>query len=161
MRQRWCARRLAGMLPAPLALAGLVAVASPAAARSPAALPGLSVVPCSSSALVTAINRANSAGAATLLLAPGCSYVLASAATGDNGLPPVTGKIVILGGRGTQISRSPASFAAFRIIEVAAAGRLTLAAHSTRPARSSTSSLPWCSPATGWCPTAQKAPAAF
>src|SRR5207245_427241 len=42
-----------------------------------------------------------------------------------DGLPPVTGNLVILGGGGTTISRS--ATAAFRIFEVAPGGTLTLA----------------------------------
>jgi len=108
-----------------LVLAGAAVFAAPAAAQASAALPGPSVVPCSSSALVTAINKANSAGSAILQLAQGCNYVLTSAATGNDGLPPVTGKIVIIGGHGTQISRTP-SANPFRILDVAAGGVLTL-----------------------------------
>jgi len=108
-----------------LVLTGAAVFAAPAAAQASAALPGPSAVPCSSSALVTAISKANSAGSAILQLAQGCNYVLSSAATGNDGLPPVTGKIVIIGGHGTQISRTP-SANPFRILDVAAGGVLTL-----------------------------------
>lgn len=108
-----------------LVLTGAAVFAAPAAAQASAALPGPSAVPCSSSALVTAISKANSAGSAILQLAQGCNYVLTSAATGNDGLPPVTGKIVIIGGHGTQISRAP-SAGPFRILEVTGGSALTL-----------------------------------
>jgi hypothetical protein len=108
-----------------LLLAGTAALALPAAAQASATLPGPPVVPCSSSALVAAIQQANSARFATLVLSRGCSYVLTTAASGKDGLPPITGTLVVLGSGGTTISRSSA--AAFRIFDVAARGRLTLA----------------------------------
>jgi len=111
---------------AALMLAGAAVLASPAAAQASAALPGPLVVPCSGSALVSAINKANSARFATVVLARDCNYVLTSAVTGDDGLPPVTGRIVIIGGHGAQISRTP-SVNPFRILDVAPGGVLTLA----------------------------------
>jgi hypothetical protein len=111
---------------AALLLAGTAALAAPAAAQASAALPGPTVVPCSSSALVSAINQANAARFAVLLLSRGCNYVLTTAAAGDDGLPPVTGRITVIGGPGTQISRSPAA-GPFRILDVTSGGALTLA----------------------------------
>src|SRR5947208_416958 len=87
-------------------VAGAAMFAAPAAAQASAAA-GPTVVPCSSSALVTAVNQANSAGSATLLLARGCTYVLPTAVAPSDGLPPVFGNLVILGSGGTTISRSP------------------------------------------------------
>jgi hypothetical protein len=84
------------------------------------------VVPCSSSALAAAIQNANSARLAVLRLSPGCNYVLTSAASADAGLPTITGKIIVVGGHGTEISRS-SSAAPFRILNVASTGVLTLA----------------------------------
>ena len=101
-----------------LLLAGTAALAAPAAAQASAALPGPPVVPCSSSALVAAIQQANSARFATLVLSRGCDYVLTKAVSGKDGLPPITGNLVVLGSGGTTISRS--SSAAFRIFDVAA-----------------------------------------
>jgi hypothetical protein len=106
-------------------LAGAAVLGAPAAARASAAQPGPAVVPCRSSALVTAISQAASARSATLVLARGCNYVLTSAATGDDGLPPVTTKILIIGTGGTRISRGP-SAGPFRLFDVAAGGALTL-----------------------------------
>jgi len=106
-------------------LAGAAVLAAPAAAQASAALPGPAMVPCNSTNLVTAIQNANHGGPATLLLARGCNYVLATAANGDVGLPPVTGKITLIGGHGTQISRDPAA-PPFRILKVETGGALTL-----------------------------------
>ena len=104
-------------------VAGAAVFAAPAAAQASA----LTVVPCSSSALVTAINQANGAGSATLLLSRGCHYVLPTAVALGDGLPPVTGSLVILGSGGTTISRSPSDGAEkFRIFEVVSGARLTL-----------------------------------
>ena len=108
-----------------LLLAGTAALAAPAAAQAAAALPGPPVVPCSSSALVAAIQQANSARFATLVLSRGCNYVLTSAAATGDGLPPITGNLVILGTGGTTISRSATT--GFRIVDVAPGGTLTLA----------------------------------
>ena len=107
-------------------LAGTAALAAPAAAQASAALPGPAVVPCSSSALAAAIQNANSAPMAVLRLSPGCNYVLTTAASAAAGLPTITGKIIVIGGHGTEISRSPAA-APFRILNVAPGGALTLA----------------------------------
>src|SRR5436190_5331115 len=106
-----------------LLLAGTAALAAPAALASAAVQPPPNV-PCSSSALVAAIQHANSAGSATLLLSPGCNYVLTTAVSADDGLPTVTGNLTITGSQGTTISRSSATL--FRILHVAAGGSLTL-----------------------------------
>ena len=72
---------------AALLLAGTAALGAPAAARASAAAPPVTVVPCSSSALVTAIQNASmpvqmisGARPAILRLAGHCDYVLTSAA---------------------------------------------------------------------------------
>ena len=111
---------------AALLLAGAAVFAGPAAAQASAALPGLAMVPCNSNALVTAIQNANSARFATLVLSSGCDYELGNAVHGDDGLPPVTGNILIIGRGGTTISRLTDTPASFRIFDVAAGGRLTL-----------------------------------
>jgi hypothetical protein len=108
-----------------LLLAGVAGLAAPAAAQASAVAPALTGVPCSSGALVAAINHANSLGFATLHLSAGCDYVLTSAAEPGNGLPTITGTIVATGGRGTEISRG-SSAPLFRIFNVAAGGHLTL-----------------------------------
>lgn len=59
-------------------------------------------VPCAGqTALVDAINAANSAGGATLRLAHGCDYQLTSADNGENGLPVITSAITIDGNQAT------------------------------------------------------------
>jgi hypothetical protein len=107
-----------------LLLAGTAALAAPAAAQAAASPPGPSLVPCSSSALVTAIRNASKAGSATLVLSPRCNYVLTTSTGpfGDDGLPPVTRDLTILGSQGTTISAA----GHFRIFEVAGTGKLTL-----------------------------------
>ena len=106
-------------------VAAVAVFATPAAAHASAAAPSPTAVPCSRSALVSAIQNANRAGAATLLLARGCDYVLTTAVAEDDGLPPVTGNITLIGGPGTRISRGP--FAGlFRNLEVSSGGALTL-----------------------------------
>jgi hypothetical protein len=107
-----------------LLLAGTAALAAPAALASAAVQPPPNV-PCSSMALAAAIQHANSVGSATLLLAGNCNYVLTTAAAPADGLPPITGNLVITGAQGTTISRS-SSAPAFRILHVAAGGSLTL-----------------------------------
>jgi len=106
-------------------VAAAAVFAAPSAAQAAASAPAPTAVPCSSSALVTAIRNANRAGAATLQLARGCNYVLTRAVAEDDGLPPVTGNITLIGGPGTQISHG--RFAGlFRILEVSSGGALTL-----------------------------------
>ena len=105
-------------------VAAAAVFAAPAAAQAAATAPAPTAVPCSSSALVTAIRNANRAGAATLQLARGCNYVLTRAVAEDDGLPLVTGNIVIIGGPGSQISHGR-SAGLFRILEVSG-GALTL-----------------------------------
>jgi predicted outer membrane repeat protein len=107
-----------------LLLAGTAALAAPAALAS-AAVPPPSV-PCSSSALVAAIQQANTAGPVTLLLSGGCTYALTSAVNASDGLPPITGNVTVIGSGGTTISRA-ATAGGFRIFDVAPGGRLTLA----------------------------------
>jgi len=106
-------------------VAAAAVFAAPSVAQAAAAAPAPTAVPCISSALVTAIRNANRAGAATLQLAQGCKYVLTRAVAEDDGLPPVTGNITLIGGPGTQISHGP-SAGLFRILEVSSGGALTL-----------------------------------
>ena len=98
-----------------------MAVAQPAYARQTVN------VPCSTPALIAAVNAANAFGSGTLLLASNCNYALtAPSATGrgPDGLR-ITGNLRIIGGTSTTISRSAAA-PPFRIIEVAAAAGLEL-----------------------------------
>jgi hypothetical protein len=82
-------------------------------------------VPCSVSALVTAVAAANAAGSGTLVLAPNCNYALttpAASGRGPDGLL-ISGDLTIIGSGGTHISR-PGSAVPFRIIEVTAGAEL-------------------------------------
>lgn len=115
------AMRISGGIATAAAMVTATAVTQPAYARQTV------VVPCSASALVTAVNAANAFGSGTLVLASNCNYVLtAPSATGrgPDGLL-ITGRLNILGGVSTRISRS-ASAAPFRVIEVAAGAALLL-----------------------------------
>ncbi|MGO1055206.1 hypothetical protein [Crossiella sp. CA198] len=87
-------------------------------------------VPCTEAALVTAVNTTNEAGGGVITLTPDCTYNL-TAGHGDDGvhgsvgLPPITTTIT-MEGDGNTITRSGAS--AFRILQVATTGDLTLKA---------------------------------
>ncbi|MGI8330306.1 hypothetical protein ACRYCC_10075 [Actinomadura scrupuli] len=84
-------------------------------------------VPCSVSALVTAIQAANAVTSQVLQLAPFCTYSLTApvviGSRGPNGLPIITGNVTLVGQHRTTINRF--SGARFRILEVAAGGTLT------------------------------------
>jgi hypothetical protein len=113
-------RAVAGVAAAMLIQTGLAAAPPTAEAKQ------VVIVPCSTSALITAINTANAAGSGTLRLASSCTYLLTTAAgagRGPDGLPVITGTISLIGGRSTSITRS-ASAPNFRIIEVAAGAAL-------------------------------------
>ncbi|MGW6403865.1 hypothetical protein [Streptomyces sp. NPDC055134] len=91
------------------ALATVVATATPASAQT--------IVPCSESALSTAI--ANASSGASLVLARGCTYSLLTA------LPPIQTTITIVG-RNSTITRDPGAVDFFSNLSVAASGNLTL-----------------------------------
>jgi hypothetical protein len=105
------------------ALIGATLVAGGMAALTPAAQAATPVA-CSETALVAAINLANSTSAAdTLALASGCTYALTSPHGGaNNGLPVITTPIEMIGP--ATITRS--SLSSFRIAEVGTTGSLTL-----------------------------------
>lgn len=74
--------------------------------------------------LVDAISQANGrAGPDTIDLTAGCTYVLTSAVSADNGLPVVTGQLTVRG-HGATVKRGAA--AAFRILEVAPGAEVAL-----------------------------------
>lgn len=77
-------------------------------------------VPCSETALVSAITTANLSGGGTLTLAPFCTYSLTSAhgsgSAGSAGLPNITTPITMTGFI-TDITRAPGA-GQFRIFEV-------------------------------------------
>ena len=107
------------------ALIGAVVVAGGMATFTPAQAATIPVG-CSETALVAAVNLANSTAAAdTLVLAGGCTYPLTSAHGGGlltTGLPVITTPIAMIGP--AVITRS--SLLPFRIAEVSATGSLTL-----------------------------------
>lgn len=100
-------------------VAGGVVVLAPAAWATPVA--------CSETALVAAVNLANSkSGGATLNLASGCTYRMTASHSGGplgaNALPVITKPIELIG----PATVTRASLALFRIAEVGVTGRLTL-----------------------------------
>lgn len=119
--------RLPGCMAA-VALAGVALMAAAPAAQAQAMDGGTEIirVPCRTDALVTAINTANSSSAATVVLRGNCTYNITTPATPADGLPAITGRIKLVGGSKTVIKRSPAALTAFRVLDVAAGGRLTL-----------------------------------
>jgi hypothetical protein len=103
-------------------LAGGMAVLAPAAAQASVA--------CSQSALVAAINLANTSGGGNVTLTPGCTYILTRShgggTHGPDGLPIIT-TVITLTGNANVITRSAGLLtASFRIAEVSATGNLTL-----------------------------------
>lgn len=119
--------RLRGRIAA-AALAGTALTAAMPAAQAQATVSGPQtiIVPCSTSALVTAINTGNSLSAATLVLPGNCTYTITTPATASDGLPVITGHISLVGGNNAAIRRSPVALTAFRILDVAVGGTLSL-----------------------------------
>jgi hypothetical protein len=84
-------------------------------------------VPCTTAALISAINSANSAGGGALSLTPGCRYTLTAAQPGtEDGLPAIRSVITINGNGATVTRSSAASAPQFRILEVVSSGALTV-----------------------------------
>ncbi|CAM5709532.1 hypothetical protein SALBM311S_10023 [Streptomyces alboniger] len=120
-------KTMRGLALAVLLSASVPALTAPATAES---LPSrrAAVVPCGDVAeLNRQISQANTVGAGVIALT-GCTYTLTAPAEtsgpdGANGLPTVTGKVIIYGSAAT-ITRG--SSTPFRIAEVATQGSLTL-----------------------------------
>ena len=85
-------------------------------------------VACQTSSLISALAAASS-GTTTLALPSGCTYTLTSvnnSSDGSTGLPVITANVTIQG-NGATITRSTASgTAAFRLLDVASGGSLTI-----------------------------------
>jgi hypothetical protein len=98
-----------------------------AALIAPATARAQTITPCSTPALIAAINSANAGGPATIVLTPGCVYPLTTPAEtgsrGPDGLPIIRRSIEIRG-NGATIQRTAGS-PPFRILEVLSGG-LTL-----------------------------------
>jgi hypothetical protein len=114
------------------AIAGTGLMAAPAAQAQVMARPAMVSVPCGTAALASAISAANSRDATTLRLTSGCTYSITTPATGTDGLPIITGNIAIEATGNTVISRSTAAPTAFRILDVAAHGALSLSGVTVR-----------------------------
>jgi len=103
------------------------AVMLPVAAQAAVVRPA--TVACTESALVAAVNAANSAGGGTVTLTPGCTYTLTAShgsdgVNGPDGLPIITTP-VSFSGNANVITRAPGA-APFRVVQVAPTGALTL-----------------------------------
>jgi hypothetical protein len=115
------------------ALIGATVIAGGMAALTPAAWAATIPVACSETALVAAINLANTTSASdTLVLAGGCTYTLTSShgslLDGPDGLPPITTPIAMIGP--ATITRS-SSAPSFRIAEVSTPPGSTIPASLT------------------------------
>jgi hypothetical protein len=116
-----CGKKRLVLIAATIALASASGIATSTALGQAAVFQ----LPCSVPALVSAINTANGApGPVTLSLAGRCAYTLTSPDNAANGLPVITGDIIIAG-NGATITRAP-SAPAFRIFYVDGSGALAL-----------------------------------
>jgi hypothetical protein len=104
------------------ALAGAALVAGPAAAHAQSA--ATVQIPCRASALVSAISNANSGSGGIIVLPANCNYDITAAAAPGDGLPVITGHVVLAGAHNTAIRRRAATN--FRLFDVAAGGSLSL-----------------------------------
>ncbi|MER5257348.1 hypothetical protein [Streptomyces sp. NPDC002855] len=113
--------------------AGAVALAAASSILLPTS--AHAAVACNETALIAAINAANTAGGGNVVLASGCTYTLttphSSDGNGPNGLPVITTAITLTGDNNI-ITRSTALLTpAFRIAKVAGTGNLTLKGNVT------------------------------
>ena len=120
-------RRIRTIIPA---LIGTTVVAGGMAVLTPAAYADTIPVACSETALVNAVNLANTTAVSdTLALAGGCIYRMTSphgsAANSQEALPVITTPIEMIG-PGGLVTITRASGAFFRIAEVSKTGSLTL-----------------------------------
>ena len=112
-------------------LVATAAVAAAVLASVAAAQPVLAATTaCTVPALAAAITAANGgASGGTVTLPSGCVYTLTvqrNATDGGTGLPVITGKVTIQGNGATIARSAKAGTAAFRILDVAKNGHLTL-----------------------------------
>lgn len=103
----------------------MAATAIPSAFAASSAGPHPHLVRCNSSALISAIQTADSGNGGTLWLTPRCTYTLTTALTGQDGLPAITKHISVVGNLAT-VQRSTSATAPFRIFDVASGGNLDL-----------------------------------
>lgn len=129
--------RMSGSIGA-VALAGAALTTAVAPAAQAAASSSTTIgVPCRADRLAAAITRANTLGGATLSLPGNCTYSVATPATAADGLPLITGNVLLAGGHNTEIRRTGA--ASFRLLDVASGGTLFL--NSVAVTRGSTAGL--------------------
>ena len=96
----------------------VVVAATPASAATPQGSTAVRVS-CDSTALANAVAAAN-VTPTVLRLAPFCTYNITAQ------LPQVTGNVTLVGGPSTVIRHDPATAANFRLLDVAATGRLRI-----------------------------------
>lgn len=101
---------------------GAALVAGPAAAQAQSA--AAIQIPCRASALVSAISNANSGSGGIIVLPANCSYDITAAAAPGDGLPVITGHVVLSGAHNTAIRRRAGT--TFRLFDVAGGGSLSL-----------------------------------
>lgn len=84
-------------------------------------------VPCSSPALINAVNTANALGVPTTIrIAAHCIYSVVTPGAATSALPIITGNITIVGGPSSTIRRDAAAATSFRILDVAVGGTLSV-----------------------------------
>ena len=116
--------RLGGVVAAVTLGAGAL-IAGPASAFAQTA--ATIVVPCSTGALVNAINAANSSlTATTLQLSSNCTYAIVTPAAVLTGLPAINNDITLAGGANTVITRSVQASTLFSLLVVTSSGDLTV-----------------------------------
>ncbi|WP_149257117.1 hypothetical protein [Actinomadura sp. K4S16] len=93
--------------------------ASPDRAEPMAAHQFKADVLCDTGELKSAIETGNTKPAATIRLAPNCTYGYTTANGPASALPQITGRITLVGQTGTKIARDPSATGQFRVADVA------------------------------------------
>ncbi|WP_329072059.1 hypothetical protein [Streptomyces sp. NBC_01429] len=116
-------------------LAGSLALTAAVAALAPTT--AQAAVACTETALVAAIDAANTAGGGNVVLASNCTYTITTPHSSDgdgdgpNALPVITAAVTLTGDTDTITRSTAPGTAAFRIAKVAATGSLTLKGNTT------------------------------
>jgi hypothetical protein len=106
-----------GMTAGPPAVAARAAI--PDRAEPMAARQFTTDVMCDAEELRSAIATGNTRFAATIRLAPNCTYGYTAPAGPASALPQITGRITLAGQSGTRIVRAPSATGRFRVVDVA------------------------------------------
>ncbi|MEV7425835.1 hypothetical protein [Streptomyces sp. NPDC091212] len=118
-------------------LAGSLALTAAVAALAPTT--AQAAVACTETALVAAIDAANTAGGGNVVLASNCTYTITTPHSSDgdgdgdgpNALPVITTAVTLTGDTDTITRSTAPGTAAFRIAKVAATGSHTLKGNTT------------------------------